>query len=153
MFHPIRRLATAAAVVGIGLTAAAGLAVATVTSATAASAPPAAAHHQVWVRDCPGDKYKVAPKGFVVACADGNTYLQKITWSNWGARRAHGTGQLWANECVPNCASGKFVHEPAAVTLTRLAERHGRWDYGYITVTPSHPNHYHLRPLRESLPY
>lgn len=151
MFHPFRRLATVIGAVGIGLTALVGVAV---TTAGASAAPVhAAVSHKVWVRDCPGDKYKVAPKGFVVACGDGNTYLEKITWSNWGARRAHGQAQLWVNECVPNCASGTFVHEAAAVTLTRLAERHGRWDYGYVTVIPSPPNHHHLTAVRESLTY
>jgi hypothetical protein len=157
MIHPLRRVATGVAAMLIGLSAGGVVAA---ESAAAVPAPTAAStavstavttHRAVWVRDCPGDKYRVAPRQFMIACGDGNTFLKKVSWSNWGARRAHGKGALWENDCIPNCAEGNFFHEPATVTLTRLARRQGRLDYGYLTVIPSRPNRHHLRPIRFSL--
>jgi hypothetical protein len=148
VIHPLRRAITFAFVAGLGL---AGVGAATTAAAAAPVHQSAPSTRKVVVRDCPGDKYKVAPRQFLIACGDGGTYVQDIHWSNWGARRAHGKGSLWQNDCEPNCATGKYHHEPATITLTRLADRHGRLDYGYVTVIPSKPNHYHFGPSRLSL--
>ncbi len=145
---PIRRVAT---LVAAGLVPLAAVAVSP-SPAGAAPAVSAASKSRVYVRDCLGTSYRVKPGTFVVACGDGGVYVKSIRWSNWGARRAHGSGTLGENNCIPNCARGHFHFEPTSITLTRLARRHGRRDYGYVTVLPKAPNRYHFRNIRYSLP-
>lgn len=70
------------------------------------------------VYDCAGHP-QTRPASFVLACADGNAVLTKITWSAWSASGARGTGQLTVNNCQPSCAGGKFVSTPTAIALSR----------------------------------
>ena len=46
---------------------------------------------------------QVRPPAFVLACGDGNTFLKGMHWPTWQSA-AYGTGTLWANDCVPDCA-------------------------------------------------
>jgi hypothetical protein len=60
----------------------------------------------------------VRPTSFVISCADGNSYLQKIKWSTWTATSAKATATFTENNCTPYCAAGKFINYPAKVTLS-----------------------------------
>jgi hypothetical protein len=64
----------------------------------------------------------------VLACADAGIRIEGLTWANWTASTASGHGTLLENECVPNCASGKFAKYPVAVTLSAVkSSADGPW--------------------------
>lgn len=48
-----------------------------------------------------------------------------LHWLTWSRARAFGVGTLWANDCVPACAYGRFHRFSLTVTATR--PRHGRF--------------------------
>jgi hypothetical protein len=56
----------------------------------------------------------------------------RMTWSSWTSIQAMGSGAVWLDDCVPNCAQGKFhpypvtVHafDPSAGHFTRLTLRY-----------------------------
>lgn len=102
--------------VGVALVASVALAslCPVATSVTAASAAPAFPR----VLTCAG-KTVVRPARYVLACADANTYFDKIHWKSWGATSATGTATYVQNTCTPTCAQGSFVRRPAALTLSK----------------------------------
>jgi hypothetical protein len=76
------------------------------------------------------------PRRIVIACGDGNYLLRHLHWSRWGDRVATGSGDTFANDCVPFCAAGHFRSTPARVRLfrPRYCSTVDRWNYtrGYI---------------------
>lgn len=85
----------------------------------------------------------------------GGSRFGRITWTSWTGRAAHGRGQVWINDCEPDCAGGSFSPRPVRIALSqprggkfrlltiryryrgkayvdrRDVERHGRyWTYG-----------------------
>ena len=81
----------------------------------AASASSAAT--PVRISDC--GTLKVAPKSIVISCADANRSITGISWTNWGAATAVGTGIVTWNTCTPTCVAGTYRH----VSLTFRALR------------------------------
>jgi hypothetical protein len=65
------------------------------------------------------DKPTAKPSSYILSCADANAAWTGITWSAWSATSASGHGFLHQNECIPNCASGKFVNYRASLTLSK----------------------------------
>jgi hypothetical protein len=59
------------------------------------------------------------PSTFILACADANQYVTHIKWSSWTATSARGHGILKTNQCIPNCAAGKFASAPTTIVLSR----------------------------------
>lgn len=59
-----------------------------------------------WV-DCMHHR-DIRPAGLVIACGDGNFWLNRLDWTTWGSKSAtaHGVGHL--NSCTPYCAAGHF---------------------------------------------
>jgi hypothetical protein len=62
---------------------------------------------------CDNPTYR--PRRIVIACGDGNFYVDQIRWSWWGDRSARGVGTAHANDCVPYCAAGHFHSYPGVV--------------------------------------
>lgn len=60
------------------------------------------------------------PSSFVISCADGNSYLQKIKWTKWTSTVAKATATYTENNCTPYCAAGKFINYPAKLTLSTV---------------------------------
>jgi hypothetical protein len=56
------------------------------------------------------------PSQVMFACADGNVYAQKLSWTSWGQYYAYARGQLVQNDCTPNCAAGHFHSYEASLT-------------------------------------
>lgn len=56
------------------------------------------------------------PKQVTLTCADANTRLNKLVWSSYGGATAKAKGTFETNTCEPNCAAGKTVKYPVAVT-------------------------------------
>ena len=101
----------------------------------AAPAHPAAPAARLVVFDCPGQRAMVRPKSFVLACADGNSALQKLAWSTWAPGLASAKGTLVQNDCTPYCAAGHFHSYPALVVLWgSKAIGHGEHAYTRLTM-------------------
>ena len=62
-------------------------------------------------------KQQVRPATVVLACADYNSLIQKISWTSWTRTLASGTGTLVQNDCIPYCAAGHFHSYPVLVML------------------------------------
>jgi hypothetical protein len=58
------------------------------------------------------------PKQLTLTCGDGNTALSGLRWSSFGGATGKATGTFETNTCTPNCAAGKVVRYPAAVTAS-----------------------------------
>ena len=74
-------------------------------SAQAAPARSAASPSQTVVFDCPGQHALVRPKSFILTCADGNAYFDKLAWTSWTPGLASAKGTLVLNDCTPNCVA------------------------------------------------
>jgi hypothetical protein len=59
----------------------------------------------------------VRPRSIMLACGDGNFYLTRIAWTRWGIRQALGNGVGHQNDCVPDCAGGRFHTYRVSVRL------------------------------------
>jgi hypothetical protein len=104
-------------------------------SAQAATAHPAAAPAaRTVVFDCPGQHAMVRPKSFVLACADGNSALEKLAWSTWAPGLASAKGTLVQNDCTPYCAAGHFHRYPALVVLWG-SQAAGPGEHAYTKLT------------------
>ena len=65
---------------------------------------------------------EVRPANYVMSCADANASWKNVKWVNWGAQTALGTGDLYQNDCQPNCVSGHFHAYLAKVVLSRVEQ-------------------------------
>jgi hypothetical protein len=65
-------------------------------------------------------KASARPKSLTLACGDGNTVLSGLRWSSFGGSSARARGTLETNTCEPNCAAGKVVRYPVAVSATAV---------------------------------
>jgi hypothetical protein len=78
----------------------------------------AGSSRQVWATStCTKEQYK--PTAIVLACGDGNTFLQKLTWSSWTTTSAKGQGLYTYNTCRPSCAAGRDVSYSVNVALSK----------------------------------
>ncbi len=75
------------------------------------------------------------PSSIVLACADDGVRVEGLTWADWTATGARGQGTLLENQCVPNCADGKFAKYPVTVTLFAVEpSSKGPW-FSRLTLT------------------
>jgi hypothetical protein len=96
--------------------------------ALALSAPAGGAGERTYLPGCvPAEKAKYKPKTIIVACADANFQIRKISWSHWGHDYAKGKGRAKVNDCDPSCADGHFHSYPVKV---RAERPHHCEDYG-----------------------
>ena len=65
---------------------------------------------------------QVRPANYLMSCADANASWRKVKWVNWGAQTAVGTGDLYQNDCQPNCVSGHFRTYLAKVVLSDVTQ-------------------------------
>jgi hypothetical protein len=71
--------------------------------------------------DCtspPPETLQVEPRSITVACADHGIGAQDLTWSSWTSTEANATGEVWWNDCTPDCANGVFKNYPATISLS-----------------------------------
>jgi hypothetical protein len=115
-----------AVLAAFGAVALAGLATAT---------PAQAAPGSMVVIDCLG-KSVTKPSEIVLACADDNLSVTRITWSSWTANGATGTGTLVWNTCLPkSCADGIVQKYKAKVRLGRVASGPDLTAFSRMTLT------------------
>ena len=60
------------------------------------------------------------PANYLLSCADANASWKKVKWLTWGAKTALGTGDLYQNDCRPNCVSGQFRSYRSRVVLSEV---------------------------------
>ncbi|MBH1938013.1 hypothetical protein I5Q34_27710 [Streptomyces sp. AV19] len=72
---------------------------------------------------------RVAPREYLLACGDGNNGLRTLRWSDWKTDIAHGVGRQVANDCVPDCARGRFHTFRVRVEVYRPVPRAGKAPY------------------------
>jgi hypothetical protein len=60
----------------------------------------------------------VEPTLITVACADGGIGVEKLVWTSWTQSNAVGNGEVWENDCTPDCASGTTHTYPATMSLS-----------------------------------
>ena len=63
---------------------------------------------------------ELRPANYLMSCADANASWKKVKWLSWGAKTALGTGDLYQNDCQPNCVSGHFRTYPAKLVLSEV---------------------------------
>jgi hypothetical protein len=63
-------------------------------------------------------KVRVRPASIVFACGDGNFFATRLHWSRWDAQEAVATGTGHQNDCVPDCAHGRFHTYAVSVGLS-----------------------------------
>lgn len=95
-----------------------------------------AARHRAVIHKCVSGT-AVAPKTYVLACGDGNTWLQQLRWKHWGSRTATATGRGFVNTCTPSCAAGRPATYPVLVTVSRLSN--GAYGHLVVKATGSRP--------------
>jgi hypothetical protein len=62
---------------------------------------------------------QVRPRDFILTCADGNSYLTKLSWTTWTSPFPTATGTQMINNCIPYCADGTFRSYPVDVVFWR----------------------------------
>jgi hypothetical protein len=65
---------------------------------------------------------QVRPANYLMSCADANASWKKVKWASWGAKTALGTGDLYQNDCQPNCVSGQFHTYLAKLVLSDVKQ-------------------------------
>jgi hypothetical protein len=86
------------------------------------------------VLNCQGQP-RVRPGSYVLACADANDYLTRLSWRSWGPGLASATGVQKENDCVPDCASGHFRSYPVNVVFWgSAAARPGEQRFTKVTL-------------------
>ena len=87
----------------------------------------------------PGSAPSAEPTAIVLACADGNASLERLSWSSWTATGATATGVYTYNNCVPFCALGTFVSVPARVELSYPIETWAGKEFATISYSYANP--------------
>lgn len=63
-----------------------------------------------------------APSSLVLSCADANSKLTALRWTDWGDATAYATGRLTWNDCTPTCVSGHWKGEPVTLWAWRVRD-------------------------------
>ena len=61
---------------------------------------------------------QIEPTSISLACADDGEGVEDLVWTNWTPTGASGKGEVWENNCTPDCAGGTIGTYPASVALT-----------------------------------
>jgi len=90
---------------------------------------------EVLTFDCEFPLHK--PDYITLTCADGGMAVEEVKWQSWGPKEAVGTGIYAENNCQPDCASGKFIKTPVAISLTSLTEYKSKFYLKDLAITPT----------------
>ena len=86
-----------------------------------------------------GDPY-FEPSEIVLACGDGNAFLNDLFWTSWTSSGALARGEYVHNTCNPDCAAGTFVSTPATVRLSYPIETAAGEEFAGLSYTISDPS-------------
>lgn len=62
------------------------------------------------------------PSTLVLSCADANSMLTALRWTDWGDATAYATGKVTWNDCTPTCVSGHWKNEPVTLWAWRVRD-------------------------------
>jgi hypothetical protein len=65
-----------------------------------------------------------APSTFVLSCADENSLVKDLHWTNWGSATATATGLGSWNDCTPDCAGGTWKSTQVTISAHRIRDGH-----------------------------
>jgi hypothetical protein len=82
------------------------------------------------------------PKDVLIACGDGNASFSVTRWSRWSRRSARADGAAVINDCKPNCVSGHFGSQLAALISDRPRACRGRPRFSRLRLV------FATRPMR-----
>jgi len=80
------------------------------------------------------------PKEIVLACGDGNAWLDQLVWSSWTSAGALGRGRYVHNTCDPDCAEGTFVSTPATVALAYPVDTSAGEEFAGLSYAAADPS-------------
>jgi hypothetical protein len=124
LFLAIAAISVPALALGLGL-GLGGPASAAATSRGAAPAVTSLFAGRTVVVSCLG-RPEARPGSLTLACADGNDYLTRLSWTSWTPRLASGYATQAVNDCVPYCAAGHYHRYPVLVVLWGSAALRGK---------------------------
>jgi hypothetical protein len=90
---------------------------------------------EVLTFDCEFPLHK--PDYITLTCADGGMTVEEVKWQSWGPKEAVGTGIYAENNCQPDCASGKLIKTPVAISITSLTEYKSKFYLKNLVITPT----------------
>lgn len=67
-------------------------------------------------------KVRAQPASLILWCADANSMLTALRWSDWGDATAYATGKISWNDCTPACVSGHWKVRPVTVWAWRVRD-------------------------------
>jgi hypothetical protein len=77
-------------------------------------------HHDVGIVSTCARHVTQEPRRLVVSCADANSVLASLRWTDWGDTTAYATGVARWNDCTPTCVAGHWKSEPIVAWAWRL---------------------------------
>jgi hypothetical protein len=80
-------------------------------------------HQSLSIFDCTRQSV-TAPSYFVLSCADANSALKNLHWTDWNQSIAFATGTAAWNDCTPDCAGGTWRSAPISVYAYRVRNGH-----------------------------
>lgn len=102
--------------------------------------------------DC--GKQVTRPAQITIVCTGRENYLTSLTWERWSATEASGTGIQKINDCVPDCASGKFHDFPVTVKLEDVeGGQFRRMQLTYRFEAKAYPGGAARFPIERSSPF
>jgi hypothetical protein len=104
--------------------------VASISPATAVTYP---SPPKVVVLDC--GTHATKPDTLTIYCADAGVNVNHIKWTKWAQSGAIGTGQYSANNCTPNCVSGKVISAQVKVSLAGSKLVKSEYVMSALTIT------------------
>lgn len=130
------------------MTLAASLPLAVLASASATAAPSAptsaaggtavtrVAPTGTYMIECVDDQLRERSRKFVLTCADGNEYLDKLTWKGWGKNGARAVGVVTVQPTYAEKKAGQKTRSyPVKVVADRLVKREANQVYTRLKVT------------------
>ncbi|MCU1589601.1 MAG: Uncharacterized protein JWP11_857 [Frankiales bacterium] len=81
----------------------------------------------------------IRPSYVALACADGSSIAESLTWTSWGQTEATAEGVLSENDCTPQCVSGTKHSYPA--TFHFSGNSNGHFAVVEIVFRDSGPHH------------
>src|SRR5579884_1138606 len=97
--------------------------------------PPARVPSVLAQCNLPGAPPAIEPGKIMLACGDGNAYLDHLRWSSWTGTAATATGVYTHNTCTPSCAGGTFVSAPTTVRLSYPVQTRAGKEFGSVSYT------------------
>lgn len=99
--------------------------------APAATTEPSAPQ-RVFVTHVLGEDKLVYRPHFFLLSGDGTFGVSKVRWQSYGEPVATATGRGFANDCIPYCAAGHFLHPRATLRLSKVVECQGKSVYARL---------------------